>query len=148
MAHYNASVDTPRPLEEVFAYLSDFSTTAEWDPGVVEAEQLTEPPIREGSEFRLLARFLGRETPLTYRVVEYDPPKAVTVRGESASVVSLDRMTFEPAGEGTRITYDAKLSLKGPMKLADPLLALAFNRVGDRALAGLRKTLQGTGAGV
>jgi carbon monoxide dehydrogenase subunit G len=148
MAHYNASVDTPRPLEEVFAYLSDFSTTAEWDPGVVEAERLTEPPIREGSEFRLLARFLGRETPLTYRVVEYDPPKAITVRGENSSVVSLDRMTFEPAGEGTRITYDAKLSLKGPMKLADPLLGLAFNRVGDRALAGLRQTLRATGAGV
>lgn len=148
MAHYNASVDTPRPLEEVFAYLSDFSTTAEWDPGVVEAERLTEPPIREGSEFRLLARFLGRETPLTYRVVEFDPPKAVTVRGENASVVSLDRMTFEPAGEGTLITYDAELSLKGPMKLADPLLGLAFKRVGDRALAGLRQTLQGKGARV
>ena len=148
MAHYNASVDTPRPLEEVFAYLSDFSTTAEWDPGVVEAERLTEPPIREGSEFRLLARFLGRETPLTYRVVEFDPPKAVTVRGENASVVSLDRMTFEPAGEGTLITYDAELSLKGPMKLADPLLGLAFKRVGDRALAGLRQTLKGKGARV
>jgi hypothetical protein len=37
MAHYNASVETPRLLHEVFAYLSDFSTTEEWDPGVVEA---------------------------------------------------------------------------------------------------------------
>ena len=148
MAHYNASVVTPRPPEEVFAYLSDFSTTAEWDPGVVEAERLTEPPIGEGSEFRLLARFLGRETPLTYRVVEYDPPRAVTVRGENSTVVSLDRITFEPEGEGTRITYDAELSLKGPMKLADPLLGLAFKGVGDRALAGLRETLQGKGAGV
>jgi hypothetical protein len=31
--------------------------------------------------------------------------------------------------------------LKGPFKLADPLLVLAFNRVGDRAFAGLRGTL-------
>ena len=147
MAHYKASVDTELPQEEMFAYLSDFSTTAEWDPGVVEAEALGAPPVREGSEFRLLARFLGRETPLTYRVVELDPPTAVTVRGENASVVSLDRITFEPHGEGTRITYDAKLTLKGPMRLADPLLALAFNRVGDRALAGLRDTLAKRSAG-
>ena len=42
---------------------------------------------------------------------------------------------------GTLVTYDADLALKGPLKLADPLLGLAFNRVGDRALAGLRKTL-------
>jgi carbon monoxide dehydrogenase subunit G len=141
MAHYKASVDTDRPQAEIFAYLSDFSTTAEWDPGVVEAERLGDGPIGEGTEFRLLARFLGRESPLTYRVVEYEPPTAVTFRGESSSVVSLDRITFQPAGAGTRITYDARLTLKGPMRLADPLLALAFNRVGDRALAGLRETL-------
>lgn len=146
MAHYKASVDTPRPPEEVFAYLADFSSTAEWDPGVVEAERLGELPIREGTEFRLLASFLGRETPLVYRVVEYEPPSAVTLRGENSSVVSLDRITFEPTGSGTRITYDATLTLKGPMKIADPLLGLAFNRVGGRALAGLRKTLAAAGA--
>ena len=85
--------------------------------------------------------FLGRQTPLTYRIVEYDPPHAVTFRGESSTVVSLDRITFESSEQGTRITYDADLALKGPFKLADPLLGVAFKRVGDRALAGLRKTV-------
>ncbi|MGB0097938.1 MAG: SRPBCC family protein [Solirubrobacteraceae bacterium] len=141
MAHYNASLETPHPLEEVFAYLSDFSSTAEWDPGVVEAQRVGDAPLREGTEFQVVAAFLGRETRLTYRIIEYDPPNAVTLRGESSTVVSLDRITFEPSGEGTRITYDADLALKGPLKLADPLLGLAFNRVGDRALAGMRKTL-------
>ena len=40
MAHYRASIDIQQPREDVFAYLSDFSTTREWDPGVVEAERL------------------------------------------------------------------------------------------------------------
>ena len=141
MAHYNASLDTPRPPDEMFAYLSDFSTTQEWDPGVIEAERLGDAPVREGTEFRLLASFLGRKIPLTYRIVEYDPPHVVTFRGESSTVVSLDRITFEPSEQGTRITYDADLVLKGPFKLADPLLGIAFKRVGARALAGLRKTL-------
>jgi carbon monoxide dehydrogenase subunit G len=142
MAHYKASLDTPCPPEEMFAYLSDFSTTAEWDPGVIEAERLGDPPVREGTEFRLLASFLGRQTPLTYRIVEYNPPGAVTFRGESSTVVSLDRITFEPSNGGTRITYDADLALKGALKLADPLLRVAFKRVGARALAGLRGTLE------
>ena len=141
MAHYNASVHSPRPPGEVFAYLSDFSTTAEWDPGVVEAERLGNAPVGEGSEFRLVATFLHRKTPLTYRIIKYDPPNAVTFRGENSTVVSLDRITFEPSDGGTRITYDADLALRGPFKVADPLLALAFNRVGDHALAGLRKTI-------
>jgi hypothetical protein len=67
------------------------------------------------------------------------------LRGENSSVVSLDRITFERTGAGTRITYDATLTLKGPMKIADPLLGLAFNRVGARALAGLRQTLAAGG---
>lgn len=142
MAHYNASLDTPRPPEEMFAYLSDFSTTAEWDPGVIEAERLGAEPVGQGTEFRLLASFLGRKTPLTYRIVEYEPPSAVTFRGESSTVVSLDRITFESSNGGTRITYDADLALKGALKLADPLLRVAFKRVGDRALAGLRGTLE------
>lgn len=142
MAHYNASLDTARSPEEMFAYLSDFSTTVEWDPGVVEAERLGNAPVREGTEFRLVAVFLGRKTPLTYRIVEYDPPDAVTFRGENSTVVSLDRIIFEPSDGGTRIVYDADLALKGAFKLADPLLRVAFRRVGARALAGLRRTLE------
>ncbi len=141
MARYRASVDTQRGDEDVFAYLSDFSTTSEWDPGVVEAERLEGGPIGAGSGFRLVAEFLGRRTPLTYRIVEYDPPHAVTFLGENATVLSRDRLTFEATDQGTRITYDADLRLKGPLKIADPLLGLAFDRVGDRALAGLRRTL-------
>jgi carbon monoxide dehydrogenase subunit G len=141
MAHYNASVELPRPLDEVFAYLSDFSTTREWDPGVVEAKRVNGAAVGQGTEFRLVAEFLGRRNELTYRIVEYDPRRAVTFFGENATVVSRDRITFESTAAGTRVTYDADLALRGLLRIADPLLALAFKRVGDRALAGLRRTL-------
>ncbi len=141
MARYTASIETPRPPAETFAYLSDFSTTEEWDPSVVEAERLGDTPVGEGTEFRVVADFLGRKAALTYRIVEFEPGEAVTLRGENATVVSLDRITFEPTDGGTRVTYDADLALKGPLRFADPLLGLAFKRVGDRALEGLRETL-------
>jgi hypothetical protein len=128
-------------MEDVFAYLSDFSTSLEWDPGVVEAQRLEDGPIAEGSEFRIVAEFLGRRTALLYRIVEFDPPRLVTFRGVNSTVVSLDRLTFENFGGGTQLTYDAELTLKGPLKIADPLLTLAFNRVGGRALQGLRDAL-------
>ncbi len=141
MARYVASVDSPWSAEDAFAYLSDFSNAREWDPGVVDAERVGGGDIAVGSEFRLVAEFLGRHTPLTYRITELDPPRSVTFRGENATVVSLDTITFEPAAVGTRVTYDADLVLKGPLRLADPLLKLVFGRIGDRALAGLRETL-------
>lgn len=141
MARFRASIETRWTPRQAFIYLSDFSTSAEWDPGVVEAECVGAGPVREGTEFHLVAEFLGRKNALTYRVVEYEPPKAVTFVGENASVVSRDRIIFEPLATGTRVTYDADLRLKGVLRLADPLLGLAFNRVGGRALAQLREVL-------
>jgi carbon monoxide dehydrogenase subunit G len=141
MARYHATLETPQTTEEVFAYLSDFSTAETWDPGVLEAERLGPEPTGEGSEFRLVAQFMGRTTPLTYRIVGYDPPRAVTFLGENAMVTSRDRIVFEPLGDGTRVTYDADLQLKGALRIADPLLQVAFNRTGARALEGLRRVL-------
>ncbi|MFL5865159.1 MAG: SRPBCC family protein [Solirubrobacteraceae bacterium] len=141
MAHYRATLDTQEPRQDAFAYLSDFSTTEQWDPSVVEAKRVDGAPVGHGTEFRLVAEFLGRKNELTYRIVEYDPPRAVTFLGENAAVISRDRITFDSTADGTRLTYDADLALKSPLKIADPLFGLAFSRVGNRALAGLRRTL-------
>ena len=144
MARYVATVESPRPPAEVFEYVADLATNAEWDPSTVSAERIGEGPVGLGAEFRLVVSFLGRTTRLAYRIVEYDRPKVVTFRGENAGVVSLDRITVEPMNRGTRLTYDAKLTPKGMSRLAHPLLALAFRRLGDQALAGLREALATT----
>ncbi len=142
MARYRATVESPRAPQAVFDYLSDFSTTQEWDPGVAEAERRDDGPIAVGSEFRVVAEFMGRRTPLTYVVTALDAPRSITLRGENATVVSLDTITVEPAeGAGALVSYDADLQLKGPLGLADPLLKLVFKRIGDRALGGLRAAL-------
>lgn len=143
MARYVATADSPRPREEVFAYLKDFSNAREWDPGVAEAERVDSGEITVGSEFHLLTEFMGRKTPLTYRVVEIDAPRLITFRAETGTLASHDTLTFETAGTGTRVTYDADLTLNGPLKLADPILKLMFSWIGGRARDGLRKQLAG-----
>lgn len=146
MARYAATVESPRQPAEVFDYLADFSTNAEWDPGTISAERMGDGPVGLGAEYRLVVSFLGRSSRLTYRIVEYERPNIVTFRGENAAVVSLDRITVEPWTGGTRLTYTATLTPKGATRLVHPLLALAFRRVGDNALTGLRAALATTGA--
>lgn len=143
MARYRASLHTDRPIDDVFAYLSDFSNSETWDPGVVSAERLTSGTTGAGAEFRLVARFLGSESTLDYRIVEYDAPQVVTFHGENDAVISHDRITFVAAGDGTIVDYDAKLELKGYRRVLDPLVGVAFRRVGERALGGLKRTLAG-----
>ena len=79
----------------------------------------------------------GRRTEPTYAIIRHEPGELVTLPGENSTVVSLDTMRFSDTPDGgTRVAYEADLALKGPSRTLDPLLRLAFNRVGDRAAAG------------
>ncbi len=142
MARYVASVDTLWEREDAFSYLADFATIAEWDPGVVRAKRLTAEPFEVGARFEVISSFLGREVPLTYETLEIEAPRRVLLRAETPTAVSLDEMTFDPrpAG-GTTVTYDADLTLRGPLRLLDLPLRLAFGRIGDNARDGLRRKL-------
>ena len=83
MAYYRAQLDVQRPSDDVFAYLADFSNTARWDPGVVSATRCGDGPVALGAAFEVVWRFLGRELPLTYRIVQYDPPRRVVLEAEN-----------------------------------------------------------------
>lgn len=142
MARYTGTVTTSRPPEEVFDYLANFSTVAEWDPGVKDAYPVNSGGVRQGARFQVIARFLGRDVPLTYRTVELDRPRRVVLKAANETVTSSDAISFRPLADGgTEVTYDAELRLKGALRLAELPMRLAFHRIGDRARAGLEEAL-------
>jgi hypothetical protein len=142
VVHYRRRLVVPVTLDEAFAYLSRFSSAAEWDPGVSSARMVTPDPVALGSVFALDAVFMGNTVPLQYEVTEFDPPNRVVLAAENASVRSTDAITFSPDfSGGTVIQYNADLALKGLARLAAPIFALAFRRIGDRASDGLLATL-------
>jgi carbon monoxide dehydrogenase subunit G len=126
--------------EEVFAYLQDFTTTEEWDPGTVSTTRLCGDG-GVGTRYRNVSRFLGRETELVYVVEEADSPRRLRLRGKNKTVVSHDIMTLAPAGGGTELTYRAEFSFMGVARFVAPLLAPALRRLGDEAEKGLRRAL-------
>ncbi len=147
MPHYRTAVDTPWSAQRAFAYLSDLEHFAEWDPGVKRSVQVAGDSVAVGAAFDVTVGGVGRDMTLRYEIVEMNAPDRVEVRAETGTLLSVDVMTFEPAGDGgCRVTYDADLSLKGAFRLGNPLLGVVFGRIGDRAAAGLRRVLEGTGA--
>lgn len=146
MARFVDAIDLPLPVEQVFDYLADFSRTAEWDPGVVEAECLTPGRPRQGSRFRVVASFLGRRVPLEYEIRAFERPSRLVLDGGDPTLRSIDEITFVPRAGGTRVTYEARLELEGIRRLADPLLHLLFQRIGGLAVRGLRGRMAEPGA--
>ena len=45
MARYAATVTSQHPAADTFSYLATFTNTADWDPGVISAEQLDSGPV-------------------------------------------------------------------------------------------------------
>ncbi len=129
-----------KPLDAVFGYLSDFTTTTEWDPGtVVTVNHHGDGGI--GTTYLNTSRFLGRETQLTYIVRDFIPGKRIQLRGENKTVIALDTMSFRSVDATTEVTYTAEFTFKGASRLLAPLLRPAFERLGTEAETGMHKAL-------
>lgn len=129
------------PQDEAFEYVADFSNAAEWDPGIASGKKITEGPVREGSEFEIVAVFRGKRQPFHYVVTAFEPQRRLVLTGEGEKARSVDEIRFEPAGPGTRIVYVADIKLKGIARVAEPLLNGTMNSMADDALAGLKSAL-------
>lgn len=142
MATYRCTIDSTRSPEDAFDYLARFSNAREWDPSAVSAKDLTNGPVRLGSEFEVVVRTFGRELPFRYRVTEYERPERVVVRAERGSITSQDTMTVTALpGGGSAVTYHAELLTSGLWRLLGPVLAASFRRIGAKAETGLRRYL-------
>jgi NAD(P)-dependent dehydrogenase (short-subunit alcohol dehydrogenase family)/carbon monoxide dehydrogenase subunit G len=135
------TIKVPRPVEEAFAYTSDFGNAEQWDPGVATSTRLTAGPLAVGSRFRLEVVFGPGTTVMEYRITACDPPRRVVLEGAGGSVHALDDIRFRPTRSGTRIDYTADLTLSGLAGLAEPLLGPLLERTGRLALDGLRRAL-------
>ena len=140
MARYAATVTAPGSADEALGYLADFSSSAEWDPGVTGRGPDRGPAAGRGALPRgdELHRPAGR---VGVRSVELEVPHRAVLRAETRTVVSLDTITVrELPGSGSEVTYDAELSRRERCGSLTPC-EHAFKRVGDRAKAGLADAL-------
>jgi uncharacterized protein YndB with AHSA1/START domain len=135
------TVTVEKPLADVFAYLSDFTTTTEWDPGTVGTVRIAGNGAI-GTEYQNTSTFAGRQTQLTYVVQDLVPNRRIALRGENKTVIAVDTMTFrdvgsDPAASQTEVTYTADFTFKGLTKFIAPLMKPAFTRLGDEAERGM-----------
>jgi carbon monoxide dehydrogenase subunit G len=133
-------VTVDKPLHRVFTYLSDFTTTTEWDPGTVKTVR-TAGNGSVGTQYQNTSKFAGRSTELTYVVAELVPNFRIALRGENGTVIARDTITIRASGSQTEVTYTADLTFKGAAKLIAPLMKPAFTRLGNEAEAGMASAL-------
>ncbi|MGZ8693590.1 MAG: SRPBCC family protein [Gaiellaceae bacterium] len=142
---FSEQILVSRPAADAFQYIAEFENTAEWDPGIAESKKLTDGPVRVGSQFDVVALFRGKRQRFRYTVTELVDGRRIVLEGAGAKATSVDAITVDPSGSGSRISYTADIKLKGLRRLAEPLLKPMLARTGEKALAGLKQKLDGPG---
>ena len=145
MATFHTSLWIPRSPRDVFAFVSDFRNAPRWDPRTYSSIMVTDPPIGLGTRFELqgglltksvhneLPVFLRGNQTLPYEIVEFDPPRLVAFQGETKTTRYRDRIQLSALGDGTQLTYDAELTLKGVLEIGEPAFQLLFGKIGRDA---------------
>jgi uncharacterized protein YndB with AHSA1/START domain len=139
------TIETSTPVDKVYAFLSDFTTTNEWDPGTVETKRISGTG-EVGTEYHNTSKFMGRETELVYTTKQLEPSSRIVLEGNNKTVQATDTMTLtETPGGGTRVVYNAKFDFRGLVgkvtPVLSPLLAPAFKKLGDEAEVAMKRAL-------
>jgi carbon monoxide dehydrogenase subunit G len=144
MARFSGTVNTAKSPDEVWNYLADLRSIREWDPSVEDARLVEGEPGTVGARYELDVRFMGRIITLPYETKAAEPPHRVTFEAENGGMSIVDEAVVVPALPGAMVTWTGALELRGARRALDPILQLAFGRLGKRAEDGLRERLNAT----
>jgi uncharacterized protein YndB with AHSA1/START domain len=135
-------IEIGRPVEDVFAVLTNLELTGRWYPAKVEEWWTSPPPHGIGSTRRARTWVLGRAIENDAVVTAYDPPRLAAIKGLSRTAPFEATLRFEPIDGGTRATVETVFTLSGAMRLVGPLFIQSYERGWDQGLATLKTLME------
>jgi uncharacterized membrane protein len=111
MIEFENTIVIERPVEEVFAFVSEFENIPKWNYYVVEVEKTSQGPLGVGTTYHQTRKTDEQD----FGVIEYEPGETVVVKTLPHSRPAFEmRFTFEPVAGGTSILDEWKLDTGQP----------------------------------
>jgi len=138
---FTGKLDVDEPPAAVFELLADMAELHRWNPSVRSSQRISGDRFEPGSRYEsTIVRGPIRMTAHSELVV-VEPDRKVQYEGSIAGFWSVDSLTFEPRGEGTRITFGNETQTPSWLRPLTPILNAAFQRQALRAVDGARRYL-------
>lgn len=133
------TVTIARPVEDVFAVLSDVEKVATWSSNTIEETLLTPGPLRKGSRRRAVVKgFAGRTMENEAEMVEFEPNRRMVVKVLDAPVPADIVIEFTPVDGGTRLDWTGIVSPRGLLAPTAFLLARFYRMAFEKDLKNLK----------
>lgn len=142
MIKVNNSVVIDRPLEEVFAYVTDIENMPVWSSELDKAWKTSEGPVGKGTTFSSEAKLLGRRIENTIEVTEYEPNSKFFLKPTSGPVSGEVEFRFESVDGGTKFSVSLDADAGGFFKLGEPIVNRMLQRQYETNGATLKDLLE------
>lgn len=119
-----------RAVDEVFDYVADLANEPEWNPDASNVTRISDGPVGLGTTWEEDFRRVGR---YVTSIDAYERPSVLSFDARNPRTDAHVRFEFAPAGEGgTEVSCVVELTMKGPMRLVEPLLARMIRKQIER----------------
>ncbi len=142
MVKVETSIVVKRPIDEVFAFLSNAENGSKWAAGAITHKKTSAGPIGKGTTFRIVHRVLGRQMESTIEVTEFVPNSKYTVKSTTGSFPFQSSFTFAPVEGGTQVNVTIEADPGNFFRLAEPLIASMARRQIETDHANLKDLLE------
>lgn len=134
-----------RPVEEVFAFVSDFDNFTRWSTDVVRAELLNGRRVGVGTQARITRRALGQHFDMLFEMVHFEPPVCLGFKGEMLGIPFRSGLRFEPADAGARVTQSGEVVIPPLLFLVEPTARQVLTSTFENDLRKLKQVLESDG---
>jgi uncharacterized protein YndB with AHSA1/START domain len=143
MAKIEASVVIDRPVEEVWKFVSDWSTYPKWVPTVLEVKQTSAGPLGVGATVQ--SRYSSTRMPQSAsRVTEYEPGRKITLYNTSPQRIrgSTQVLSLENVEGKTKLTSAMEMKISGFYGLVGPWLIGRFRKANEVSVSNVKRVME------
>jgi carbon monoxide dehydrogenase subunit G len=134
----HSSIVINRPIEDVFAVLTNVENTGKWFPGNVKEWWTSSPPHGVGSTRRARVK-MGLMTSENDAVATvYEPPNRAVMKGTRNAPFEAD-LRFAAVDGGTRVDATIEMLFHGPAKLVGPMFERWYDRNWNQGMDNLKR---------
>jgi uncharacterized membrane protein len=120
---FDLDIVIDRPVDVVFAYVTDVRNLPEWQESAVEAAWIEGDSPRQGARLRERRNLLGRSIESEVEVTAYELGRRFDLTGLSGPIRFEVRHSFEAVADGTRVHLGAEGEAGGLLRFAGPMVA-------------------------
>ena len=142
MINFDINTLVDRPIEDVFAFLSNPLNTPKWQVMIKSVEQAIPGAVGIGSKFNMSAEMMGRAMQGLMEVTAYEPPSKFGFTNKAGPMEMTITFTLKSVGTGTKVNLNIQGNPGGILKLAEGPMTNQMKSQMEANIARLKSVLE------